>query len=310
MSGMQQKPLVNFVIVSYNCEDVIEECVRTVLQFGSGSVVVVDNASNDNTRNILLQFERRITLILNEKNLGYTVACNQGIKAQKAAYIFLLNPDAYLQDNSWMALLNTMESDSSIGAIAPVLHYPNGMIQNYIRRFPTIAALWVEFFVSPSRWRNFSAYRRYTCEDLDLNKEQIIEQPAGAALLFRSGFLMDERFFIYGSDLELCQRIINSGFKIQLQPASKVFHHQSKGGTGSTNYNLKAWLQLDALYGYGLYFKEQRGYFYYLAFKLIFGIGLGLVACCHLLTRTSMKGIKWKRFTGFLKNQNFRHFIT
>ena len=310
MSGMQAEPKVNFVIVSYNCEAVIEDCVKTVLQFGSGTVVVVDNASTDRTREILLRFEKEVILILNDKNLGYTIACNQGIKATKAAYVFLLNPDAFLQDTSWKAMLHTMELDNSIAAIAPVLYYPNGTVQNYIRRFPTISALCVEFFVAPSRWKYFRTYRRYTCEDLDLSKEQFIEQPAGAALLFRSGFLMDERFFIYGSDLELCQRFICSGYKILLQPASKVYHHQSKGGTGSTNYQLKAWLQLDALFGYGLYFKEHRGYAYYFAFRLIFGIGFALIALGHHATLASSRKIKWKRFTAFLKNQNFRHFIS
>lgn len=308
MSGKTTEQLVSFVIVTYNCSDLAGECVNSVLQFGTGNVIVVDNASTDNTREILKPFEDRVTLILNDHNLGYTIACNQGIKAAAAEYIFLLNPDAYLKDDSWKKLLEQLERDPSVDAMAPNLYYPNGVIQNYIRRFPSINALLVEFFVPASWWKKFSAYRYYTCEDLDLSKSQPLEQPAGAALLFRANYLMDERFFIYGSDLELCKRIWNNDKKILLEPTTAVFHHQSKGGTGSGNPTVRSWLQLDALYGYGLYFKEHRGALYYLWYKIVFSVALGGIALLYLLSGKSDWRSKAKRFTGFMGNKNFRHF--
>lgn len=308
MSGKTKRPSVSFVIVSYNCADLLVDCVKSVLQFGEGNIIVIDNASTDTTRESLLPFADKIKLLLNDRNLGYTIACNQGIRAAEADYIFLLNPDAFLKDESWKKLIDMLESDPSVGAIAPNLYYPDGGIQNYIRRFPTITALVVEFFVPAKWWTRFNSYRSYTCMDLDLSKVQPLDQPAGAALLFRSNYQMDERFFIYGSDLELCQRIWKDGRKILLEPSAAVFHHQSKGGTGSGNSAVRMWLQLDALYGYGLYFKQYRGAAYYSAYRTIVGFCLGIVAMQYWLLRKPARKIKRARFTGFLFNRNFRHF--
>jgi GT2 family glycosyltransferase len=119
---------------------------------------------------------------------------------------------------------------------------------------------------------------------------------------------MDERFFIYGSDLELCQRIWKDGRQILLEPSAAVFHHQSKGGTGSGNSAVRMWLQLDALYGYGLYFKQYRGTAYYSAYRTIVAFCLGFVAMQYWLLRKPARKIKWARLTGFLFNRNFRHF--
>lgn len=308
MSGETKKPLVSFIIVAYNCADLLEECVKSVLQFGSGQVIVIDNASTDNTREVLKSFEKSATIILNDRNMGYTIACNQGIKAATSEYIFLLNPDAYLKNDSWNLLLDKLETDRSVDAMAPNLYYPGGELQHYIRRFPTIHALLVEFFVPSKWWKKFTSYRRYTCEDLDLTKAQPLEQPAGAALLFRANYLMDERFFIYGSDLELCKRIWTSGKKILLGPDAAVFHHQSKGGTGSGNMKLRTSLKLDALYGYGLYFREHHGIVYYNVYKIVFSLLLGVIVLLNMFSGKSILKDKWVRFTGFLTNKNFRHF--
>ncbi len=309
MSGKTKEPSVSFVIVSYNCADLIADCINSVRMYGAESIVVVDNASMDGTRDILLSYKDNICLILNEKNLGYTVACNQGIQASNTEYIFLLNPDAYLKDESWKLMLPVINANPGIGAIAPNLYYPNGDLQNYIRRFPSISALLVEFFIPAASWNRFPAYRTYTCMDLDLSQTLELEQPAGAALLFPAGALMDERFFIYGSDLELCNRIRKSGKKILLQPNAAVFHHQSKGGTGAGNPLVRAWLQLDALYGYGLYFRENRGYFYYLLFRCFFAAGLLMTALAGLGAGAAHRTAKWTRLKGFLANRNFKYFL-
>ncbi|KYP15144.1 glycosyltransferase family 2 protein [Flavihumibacter sp. CACIAM 22H1] len=308
MSGTGIKKAVSFVIVSYNCAEVIEDCINSVLQFGSDSVIVVDNASTDGTTSLLLPYKNRITLLLNSHNKGYTIACNQGIRESDRDYIFLLNPDAWLKNDSWTVLINILQQNTSIGAAAPNLYFPNGELQNYVRRFPTIAALLVEFFIPAKWWLKFPAYRKYTYADLDFSVQQMVEQPAGAALVFSRTYQLDEAYFIYGSDLELCRRIYADNKKIVLVPNAQVFHHQSKGGTGNSNSVLRVYLQLDALYGYAHYFRQYRSVLYAQLFRLVFALALGIVAFFSLFKGTTVFSLKYERFRGFLKGKNFRHF--
>lgn len=301
---------VSIIIVSFQCSKVIEALLDSLKTYASGAeVIIVDNHSTDGTTVILSRFENDFNIYYNNENLGFTKAVNQGIDVATNKYIFLLNPDTYLSDLSLNKLVSTLKQNPDIGAVVPNLYYPSNEIQNYIRRFPDLTGVLVEHFIPAGMWNRFGAYRRYTCQDLDLNRFQPVEQPAGAAILFERGFRLDEAYFIYGSDVELCKQIWDSGKKIILDPETKVFHHQSQGGTSTGNLKLKMFLQLDALYGYGLYFQRYKSYGYYLLYRFSVGGILGLIALSSVVKGREAMGIKWNRFLGFIRKENFRQFI-
>lgn len=303
---MTNTPQVSIIIVTYNCADVIHQCISSCVKEKNSEVIVVDNASTDGTLSQCNLFPTQINLIKNNTNEGFTQACNQGIRAAKGDYIFLLNPDAWLTEGSLYTLSNYLNNNAKVGAIAPTLKYPDGSFQNYTRTFPTVMGLWVESFVPIRWWHKFKTYREYTCQEVDFSKIQQVEQPAGAALLFRNQWKLDENYFIYVSDVDLCKTIVTDGYQIIQTPEAIVYHHQSKGGT--ENKNLRLYLDLDNYYGMRYYFRKRKEPFNYLCYIALFSLSLLLRTLIAVLTFNKDTKYRWKKFLGFIQGKNFKAF--
>lgn len=296
---------ISAIVVSFNCADVIFECINSLLHHQDCEVILVDNNSTDATVKNLEPILNKIKFIPNSVNMGFTKACNQAIDVASGKYLLLFNPDAYVTDTTTLSLLvNELNNNSQLGAVSPQLLYPNGKLQNYNRRFPFISGVIVESFVPSKFWNKFSSYKKYTYQDLDLNKENYLEQPAGAAILFRKEFRLDENYFIYGSDVELCKNIIDAGLKIKTVPASQVFHHQSKGGTENVNHRLKMYLQLEYYFAMRYFFRKHYGYFYSTFYLLINSMFLFIVLLLAVPSFNANKiSLKLKRLLFFLQGK-------
>lgn len=302
-----KNPKFSAIVVSYNCQDVIYQCIESLLLQPNCEVILIDNNSQDHTVKQIETFIDRIVFIQNSINNGFTKACNQGIDIAKGEYLLLFNPDAYASERSLEKLTDKLDEDASLGAVSPQLFFPNGTIQNYNRRFPFISGVLVESFVPSRFWNVFKSYRKYVYCDLDLSKENFLEQPAGAAFLFRKGFRLDENYFIYGSDVELCKNIIDKGFKIKTVPSSHVYHHQSKGGTENTNFMVKMYLQLEFYYAMRYFFKKHRGFLYASLYTFLNLVFLFIIAFITTFTFNEYKiKIKFLRFWGFLLNKKMK----
>lgn len=296
--------LVSVIIVSYNCSNVITDNLVSCSRDKNVEIIIVDNASSDSTVEIIQSFNgENIHLIINNDNLGYTKACNQGIKKAKGKYIMLLNPDASLIEDCLFKLSEYLEGNLETGAVAPCLYYPDGRFQNYTRTFPSVLGLWVESFVPSKFWNLFKSYRKFTCQDIDFTKIQLVEQPAGAAIMFRNRWLMDEHYFIYTSDVDLCKTVVEDGFKIVQIPEAKVIHHQSKGGTDDPK--LRMYLDLDNYFGMQYFFKKHNqkvNSFFYLSifsFSLLFRVFLAIFEGKDKFV------MRWNKFKFFLQKKNF-----
>lgn len=295
---------VSTVIVTYNCAGVIEECIVSCLHEKNTEVIVIDNASTDNTVDIVSRHAgNTLSLIVNEQNSGFTKACNQGIARAKGEFVFLLNPDARLQPGVVERLVCYLKSHPDTGIVAPSLYFPDGSFQNYTRRFPTVSGLWVESFVPMRYWNRFKSYRRYTCQDVDFGSDRQVEQPAGAALLFRNKWLLDETYFIYGSDVDLCKTVAGENYKIIQLSKATVIHHQSKGGT--QNSNLRLYLDLDNYYGMYYYFKKHENASKAVLYKSVFTVSLFVRALFSLFQGKREINMRWKKLKLFLQNRNF-----
>jgi N-acetylglucosaminyl-diphospho-decaprenol L-rhamnosyltransferase len=301
-------PLVSIIIVSYNCEDLIADCVRSCLGVANTEVIVIDNGSKDRSPEILADFGGQIRFLREPVNHGFTQGCNLGIDQAKGEFIFLLNPDAALFPDSVERMLAYFENPR-VGAVAPTLVYADHTFQNYTRTFPTICGLAVESFV-PSKWRDrWACYRRYLCLDVDFSRNQQVEQPAGAAILFRNQLRLDETYFIYGSDVELCKNIIDKGLEILQVTDARVLHHQSQGGTGDGNPRLKMFLQLDNFFGMQVFFRRYRSAGYVWAYRAVFFAILLLIAVFSVFRGRAAASLKFKRLWYFARGVNFRTYL-
>jgi len=209
------------VIVTYNSAGVIERCLDSC---GSLRVVVVDNASQDNTREIV---ERRgaVKLIRNLTNRGFADAVNRGVAELDNGLILVLNPDVELETP-----IDAMERacrQDGVGLAGGRLVDRQGRIQTgfTLRRFPTPLTLVFEVLGINRVFPPNPVNRRYRCLDLDLSKPGEVDQPPGALLMFRrdvwqrlGGF--DTQFRpLWFEDVDFCKRARNLGVRIQYVPA-------------------------------------------------------------------------------------------
>lgn len=222
------KHTVSIVIVSFNSGGHIARCLRSVRD--AGEVVVVDNASSDDTCAAVTREAPGVKLIRNERNRGFAAAVNQGVAATGNPFVLLLNPDAVLQSRLQPLLDQCLSPE--VGAAGGKLIDEDGQVQTgfNVRRFPTPAALLFEVLLVNRVWPSNPVNRRYRCLDADLQQLQDVDQPAGAFLMVRRDVLeqvggLDERFYpVWFEDVDLCRRIRGAGYRIRYVPNCVAQH--------------------------------------------------------------------------------------
>jgi GT2 family glycosyltransferase len=225
---------LSIIIVSYNSAADIEPCLNSIQFSGSYEIIIVDNASQDRTREILentpaLARHPDHRLVFNPRNLGYARANNQGLALAGGEYVLLLNPDTVLAPDALDLMVRFLDTHPDVAAVAPKLLNPDRTVQLAIRSFPTFSSVLLELTGLPRlfpRWRAINAWRR---RDFDYEKFQFVDQPMASCLLFRHQTLtqlggFDEQFPIYYNDVDLCYRLRQQGGKIAYLPEAKVVH--------------------------------------------------------------------------------------
>ncbi|MFQ6676642.1 MAG: glycosyltransferase family 2 protein [Fidelibacterota bacterium] len=240
-AGSQLK--VTVIIVTYNSEGEIGGCLETVIpqiESVGGEVIVVDNASTDETverikphlpalREQAGRAQRDdITLIVNEKNLGFSRANNQALEKARGEFVFLLNPDTRMEPGTVGTLIKKLKEDETLGAVAPQLRFPDGRIQYSCRRFPTYGAVLSELSGLSKLFPHAKTFNGWKMGDFDHRSPREVDQPAAAALMIRTDLLrrlggFDEDFWMFFSDVDLCRRI-GEKKRILFTPEAVVIH--------------------------------------------------------------------------------------
>ncbi len=228
---------VSCIIVSWNVHELLKKCIQSILERSYSfpvEVIVVDNASQDGSAEMVAQNFPAVKLICNSENRGFGAACNQGIAVASGEYVFFLNPDSQLENGALETLVSYMDAHPDVGMSAPQIRNGDGSIQQSVRRFPTTFS---QLFIL-LKLRRFASripvLRKYFALDFDYTQDaQEIDQPMGAALLIRTSVLkkvgvFDERFFIWFEEVDLCRRIKESGQKINYLSSAQVTHSGGK----------------------------------------------------------------------------------
>ena len=217
------------VIVTFNSASVIRACLEAVSKMASETtVVVVDNGSSDGT---VEQVRARpgVQLIANRENRGFAAAVNQGVReAGDAGFVWLLNPDAYLQTG----LDDLVKASQQYGLAAGKLVDCVGRAQAgfTVRRLPTPGSLVFELLGINRLWPSNPVNRKYRDLDRDLDQPGPVEQPAGAFLMARRDVWeklggLDERFHpVWFEDVDFCRRALDAGYRIEYVPTVIAVH--------------------------------------------------------------------------------------
>ncbi|MBK8551594.1 MAG: glycosyltransferase family 2 protein [Ignavibacteria bacterium] len=223
---MHDKTDLSIVIVTWNSEDEISECLNSIIENTKDlnyEIVIVENNSADNTadeiRKIAGEKFHRIKVILNNENLGYTRACNQGIESSSGRNVLLLNPDTIIEGEAIKALSDKLESNDNIGAAAPQLLNKDGSIQKSCRTFPDYFDMFCEFSLLTYVFPNSIIFSNWKMNYFNHNEERIVEQPMAAALMVKSKVLneinnFDERYRMFFNDVDMCKKIYEKGYVI------------------------------------------------------------------------------------------------
>lgn len=226
------------IIVSWNVRDYLRDCLTSV--FGElhrsgilGAVWVVDNGSTDGTLALLKNIFPQVNVIVNQNNVGFGAANNQGMKAAAAEsprYFFLLNPDTLVRPGAFKKMLTFMDSRPDVGVAGARLVYGDGRFQHSAFAFPGIRQLVFDLFPLParfyeSRW-NGRYPRHYYHPD---RKPFAVDHTLGATMMVRrdvaeatGGF--DEAFHMYCEEIDWSWRIREAGWEIYTVPAAEVVH--------------------------------------------------------------------------------------
>ncbi|MCX7833257.1 MAG: glycosyltransferase, partial [Ignavibacteria bacterium] len=204
-------------------------------QLGEIETIVVDNASLDSTVKVVEtfkeHFDKKITLIKNEENLGFTRGAQIGLKTAKGKRIFLLNPDTELVEDCLVKLCNKLDSDEKIGIVAPQLVFRNKEIQKSVRRFPTYWDMFCEIFLVAKVFPNSRIFSRWKMNYFSHNEEAEVDQPMGAALMFKRNVLeeinyLDIQYDMFFNDVDVCKRVRLKGYKIIFYPSAQIIHRK------------------------------------------------------------------------------------
>jgi len=227
---------VTVVVVSYNVAPLLIRCVRSaeaaLSEVGGGEIIVVDNASGDESVELLNRAASTVELMVNTENVGFGAACNQGLARAKAERVLFLNPDAELGAGALAAMVTRLESQPAIGLVGPRVRYPDGRPQPTRRRFPTPAALFLE--ATPLEWRGprWAALARFYRDDApEISSPE--DWLSGACLLGRVAALrgvggFDSDFFMYFEEVDLARRLAAHGWETWYEPAAQLTHGHGK----------------------------------------------------------------------------------
>jgi GT2 family glycosyltransferase len=223
------RPRVCVSIVTYNSARYIRRCLEAVLcqQEVHPEIVVVDNASSDDTLRILAEFRRHIQLIRNSRNEGFAAAQNRAIRASSAAWILALNPDALLTPGFLTKMLQTAELDPHAGAVC-------GKLLSIGPGFEPLAEPLIDsagIYVTPAM-RHFD--RGWHARDEgQFEQVEYVFGASGAAALYRramiedisiDGEFFDSDFFSYREDADVAWRAQILGWRCIYIPAAVAYH--------------------------------------------------------------------------------------
>jgi GT2 family glycosyltransferase len=264
---------VSVIIVSWNARRYLHDCLVSIRETGVatvGQIIVVDNASNDGSPELVAQDFPEVELIQTGANLGFARANNIGLKRASGAYVALINSDVIVHEKCIERLVEFLDHHAPVGLVGPKIVSSDGQVQPSCRRLPSpwntaCRALALDGFLAQHPWFSGQAIR-----NLNPEAAKEVEVLSGCFWLARHEALaqvggLDERFFFYAEDLDWCKRMRDAGWKVAYVPQASATHF---GGASSANAPLRYSIEL--LRANLIYWRKHRGwlgqaYFYVLS---------------------------------------------
>ncbi|WP_294287395.1 glycosyltransferase family 2 protein [uncultured Chryseobacterium sp.] len=238
---------LSVIIVNYNVTQLLRNCLASLRKYMPETdyeTIVVDNASTDFSWKTLISEFPEVLFIPSENNDGFAKANNKAVKAAKGKYILLLNPDTELEGFYMPKILNFAGSHKNFGCLGVRMHDAAGhFLPESKRSVPDMFNSFEKLFTNFKKNNSKSYYR---C-DIDEQAVAEVDVVTGAFMLLkREVYLevggLDESYFMYGEDIDLCYTLLRKGFKNFYYGKASILHHKGES-------TVKDELYLERFYG-------------------------------------------------------------
>ncbi len=228
---------LSVIVVSYNVKYFLEQCLYSVEAASKNieaEILVIDNASTDNSIEYLQPKFPAIIFIRNAFNEGFSKANNKALQFATGEYILYLNPDTIVAEKTFLNCIHFLREHAEAGAIGVRMIDGGGnFLPESKRSFPSISASFFKMSGLASLFPRSAFFNRYALGNLDENKIHEADVLSGAFLMARKNILLqingfDEDFFMYGEDIDLSYRVKQSGYKNYYLGDNSILHFKGE----------------------------------------------------------------------------------
>jgi len=225
---------VSIIIISYNVQKYLIQCIKSILHHTNKKlkyeIIVIDNHSNDDTEKEVKQRYPLINYIQNLENIGFTKAMNQGINKSKGQYIFQLNPDTELVEDSISKLHQYASNNENLAILGPMITDENGTVQRSYWDTPTLLSAMLNL-------SNLQSVTNQIRKIKNPTRPIKVDSISGAAMFYQTSTIkkigtFNESLF-WDEDIDFCLRAKKQGYNIVFLPHTHLIH--KKGKSASTN---------------------------------------------------------------------------
>lgn len=252
--------MVSVIILSYNKRQLTADCLTSIcknIPKDQREIIVVDNASSDDSVAYIKTHFPEVILIENIRNAGFAGGCNLGAKHAKGEYILFLNNDAVIADNPLPEMISTFSHDEKIGIVGGLLTNLNGSLQRSYGKFYTIPNVIYLLFAGESG--ELKRLQSKTSRETDWVSGGFM---MASRAVFEKVKGFNESYFMYIEDMDLCYRVKKIGYRVVFTPLVKVKHI----GQASTN---KTFAVVHIYEGLQIFYRQQRSHLEYFIVKLL-----------------------------------------
>ncbi len=228
---------ISIIIVSYNVKDFLQQCLRSIREASQNlnvEIFIVDNRSVDGTPDMIRKTYPGVHLIANSDNLGFGKANNQALKTARGKYILFLNPDTIIREDTLDIMFRFMEENPHTALAGCKILNADGSLQLACRRsFPRPSVAIPKMLGLSALFPGNRYLAKYNLTYKDPDESYTVDAVSGSFMFCRKDIILelngfDERFFMYGEDLDLCYRVQEKGFNVSYVPDTTIVHYKGE----------------------------------------------------------------------------------
>ena len=282
-------PDLSIVILSWNTRQFLHDCLRSVYACANGldlQVIVVDNASTDDSREMVERLFPQVELIKNQENVGFAAANNQAFPLCKAEYVLLLNSDTIVLDDALGIQLEFLRRHPAVGAVGPKVIHPEVNLRVLsCGHQPKLRTVFNQYTGLASLLPNQSLFPGVNLiMGVHDDRERPVEWISGACLMVRRSVIdtvggLDESWFMYAEDFEWCDRISSAGWLLYSLPSAQIEHLL---GASSKQNKAVSTMWVTSLRSY-YRSRNRASWLEMAAFDLVMSAGLGARSALYFL---------------------------